>query len=131
MLIKAWLCISIESGPPELKTISDCSFKRLCHTTISLANDVSDRILVYTSSSIHNYETRTQHKIYMLKPNHEYAKNCTRYDIPTTVNNTPNNIIEKIHTHSLQGYSGYIKQHFIQTYHETCSIVNCYICSKA
>ncbi len=28
------------------------------------------------NTSIHNYETRTQHKIHMLKPNHEYAKNC-------------------------------------------------------
>ncbi len=50
-------------------------------------------------------------------------KNCIQYDIPTTINNTPNNIIEQIHTQSLQGYSGYIKQHFIQTYQKTCSIV--------
>ncbi len=67
------------------------------------------------NTSIHNYEnyeTRTPHKIDMLKPNHEYAKNCIQYDIPITVDNTPNKIIETIYTHSLKGYSGYIKQHF-------------------
>ncbi len=47
------------------------------------------------NTSIHNYETRTQHKIHMSKPNNEYAKICIRYDISTIVNNTPNNIIEK------------------------------------
>ncbi len=67
----------------------------------------------------------------MLKPNHEYAKNCIHCDIPTTVNNTPNNIIEKKYTHRLQGYSDYIKQNFIHTYQETCSIVNCCSIAKA
>ncbi len=44
------------------------------------------------------------------RPNHEYAKHCIRYDIPTVINRTPNNIIEKKYTHSLQVYSGYINK---------------------
>ena len=83
-----------------------------------------------TNTSIHSHATRTQNKIHLLKPNHEYAKNCIWYYISTVANSTPNNIIAKIYTHSLQGFSGYIKQHFLQSYQEICTIVNCYICSR-
>ncbi len=55
-----------------------------------------------TNTSIHSHATRTQNKIHLFKPNHEYAKHCIRYDIPTVINSTPNNIIAKIYTHSLQ-----------------------------
>ncbi len=44
-------------------------------------------------------------KIHIFRPKHEYAKKCIRYDIPDLVNNTPHTIIEKIYTHSLQGFS--------------------------
>ncbi len=47
---------------------------------------------------------------------HAFAKNCVRFDIPRIVNNCPNCIIDKINTHSLQGFSGYIKAHFLQSY---------------
>ncbi len=63
-------------------------------------------------TSIHSNATRTQHKIHLLKPNHEYAKYCIQY-IPIVVNSTPNNIITKIY--SLQGFSAHIK-HFLQSH---------------
>ncbi len=53
------------------------------------------------NASIHSHATRTQHKFHLLKPNHEYAKNCVWYDIPIVVNSTLNNIIANIYTHSL------------------------------
>ncbi len=56
------------------------------------------------------YATRIQHKIHIFRPKHEYAKKCIRNDIPNLVNNTPHNIIEKIYTHSLQGFSRYVKK---------------------
>ncbi len=37
-------------------------------------------------------------------------KNCVRFDIPKIVNNCLNSILDKTNTHSLQGFSGYIKQ---------------------
>ncbi len=43
---------------------------------------------------------------------HEYAKMCFRYNIPNTVNNITTNIIDNIYTHSMQGFTGYIKQGF-------------------
>ncbi len=32
--------------------------------------------------------------------------------------------------HSLQGFSGYIKITFLNSYEENCLIQNCYICNK-
>ncbi len=48
-----------------------------------------------------------------------------------TVNNTPINIIEKIYTHSIQGFSKYIKLNLLQSYKENCTIYDCYICSRS
>ncbi len=44
---------------------------------------------------------------------HEYVRKCIRYNIPSTVNSTPTNIIEKIYTYSMQGFSKYIKQNIL------------------
>ncbi len=40
-----------------------------------------------------------------------------------------NSILDKMHTHSLQGFSGYIKTHILQSYQEHCSMVDCYVCT--
>ncbi len=56
--------------------------------------------------SIHSYATRTEHEI---KTKSWICKNCMQYDIPNVVNSTPNSIIAKMYTHSLQSFSGYIK----------------------
>ncbi len=49
---------------------------------------------------------------------HQYTKTCIRYNIPNTINNTTSNIIDKIYTHSIQGFSGYIKQCLLQSYND-------------
>ncbi len=40
------------------------------------------------------------HKIHLLKPNNEYTKKLLQNNIPLLVNNTLNNILEEIQTHS-------------------------------
>ncbi len=85
---------------------------------------------MYCLNPIHSHETRSQGNIHQWRPMHEYAKKCMRYNIPSTVNSTPTNIIEKIYTHSMQCFSKYIKQNILQSYQENCTIYNCYICSR-
>ncbi len=63
------------------------------------------RIPFIGNTSIPDYDTRTKHKIHPLKPNHEYKKKCIQNNISLLVSSTPNYILEKIHTHSLQGFS--------------------------
>jgi hypothetical protein len=82
------------------------------------------------NSSIHNYNTRIKHNLHIPNINHSYAQKCLRYKIVNTINNTPLLILNKIHTHSLHGFTNYAKNVLIQNYTETCYIQNCYICHR-
>ena len=50
-------------------------------------------------------------------------------NITNIVNDTPHIILEKIDTHSLNGFTNYVKLFVLQTYLDTCTVPNCYICS--
>ena len=82
------------------------------------------------NTSTHSYATRQQLNIHQPLVKHEYAKKSLRFDLPRIVNSTPDLILDKIFTHSLDGYSWYIKQYIIGTYKDRCTIENCYICSR-
>lgn len=75
------------------------------------------------------YRTRCNLEYVVPRVKHEYAKQNSRYRIAKLLNETPNNFISKINTHSLQGFSSYIKTHIIKDYKSECCIQNCYICS--
>ena len=38
-------------------------------------------------------------------------------------------ILDKIYTHSLNGFTNDVKLFLLQTYQDTCTVPNCYICS--
>ena len=54
-----------------------------------------------------------------------------RYHIAYLLNfaNIPACVLNKIQTHSLQGFSKYFKKHTLDKYDPVCHILNCYICS--
>jgi hypothetical protein len=81
------------------------------------------------NTETHDHATRIRHNIHHPMSKHSFAKNCIRSDIPITINNSPNSILDKIYTHSLQGFSSYIKAHILQSYKENCTIVDCYVCN--
>ncbi len=68
-----------------------------------------------------------QHDIHEAKIKHAFANNSASFEIPSCVNETHNSMKDKIHIHSLQGYSGYIKAHILQSYQEYCIKVDCYV----
>ncbi len=78
-----------------------------------------------------SHATRSQNKYFQWRHMHEYAKMCIRYSIPKTINNTTPNTVDKIYTHSMQGFSGYIKQSLLHSYQEHYTIPNCYIYSRS
>ncbi len=78
----------------------------------------------------HDHATRTQTNIHQTRTNHEFARKCIRHNLPKTINTTPNCILVKIETHSLQGYAGYFKRITLETYQIDCLIPHCYICSR-
>ncbi len=78
---------------------------------------------------IKHHGTCIKYHIHQPRGKHVFAKNCVRFDITRIVNNCPNSILDQINTYSIQGYSGYIKTYFLQSYKENCTIVNCYVCN--
>ena len=81
-------------------------------------------------ASLHQHNTRSRNAIYLHKTRHNFADNSISQIVPKTLNETDNLITDKIHTHSLKGYSLYIKNKYIGNYSDNCEIRNCYICSK-
>ena len=58
-----------------------------------------------------------------------FAKSQNLSSITNIVNGTPDIILDKIDTHSLNGFTNYVKLFLLQTYQDTCTVPNCYICS--
>ena len=44
---------------------------------------------------------------------HNFAKACVRYQLLKTVNSMPRSITDKVHTHSFNGFSTYVKLIFL------------------
>ena len=57
-----------------------------------------------------------------------------KYQLPNFLNkcylSLPNNIMDKIFTHSISGFSNYFKFRTIESYDAICRIRNCFYCSK-
>ncbi len=104
----------------ELKFYYKYKNNKLPHYLLSLP--------FHPNTETHDHATHIQHNTHEAKTNHTFAKNCVCFDIPI-VNVTPNSILDKIHTHSLQGFSGYIKAHILQSYQEHCAMVDGYVCT--
>ncbi len=85
---------------------------------------------LYPKAEIHNYATRKQHNIHQPKTNYEYDKLCVWYDVSNVINCSPSDILERIDTHSLQGFSEYIKKYILQSHQEHYTLINCYFCNK-
>ena len=83
-----------------------------------------------TNAETHHHNTRRRNDIRLPLAKHEYAKRSIRFNLPKVINNTPNIILDKVSTHSLDGFSWYIKQYILKTYQELCTINNCYVCSR-
>ena len=57
------------------------------------------------------------------------VKQCIRYELIHYLNELPNIITDKVHTHSSKGFSLYIKQYLLNPYENSCRIPNCYVCN--
>lgn len=79
---------------------------------------------------MHDYETRNRQQLHPDRPVHVYASKTIRYNLPYIVNNTPHDVLDKIGTHGLKGFSGYVKHYLLDSYQTVCVIPNCYVCSS-
>ena len=63
------------------------------------------------------------------KTKHKFADECIRNQLPRFVNSAPQNVINKVLTHSLAGFMKYAKIVFIDGYEDSCFATNCYVCN--
>ena len=87
------------------------------------------QISIMLNSEVHDHNTRRR-SIFVNRVSHEFSKSCIRYSLVKLINETPKQITDKVSTHSLQGYTNYIKRYFIEKYSEICLISDCYICNR-
>ena len=59
-----------------------------------------------------------------------YDWKCVRHYIPELLCKTPNCIIDKFDSHSLQGFSLYVKKYLLTKYANECTIRDCYVCKN-
>ncbi len=81
----------------------------------------------HPNTRTHDHDTHIKHKIHNPIGKHVFTKSCVLVDIPRIVNNCQNSILDKINTHSLHRFSGYIKTNYLQCYQENCTIMDCYV----
>ena len=79
---------------------------------------------------VHNHNTRHSTNLHFGRANHKFATQCVRFTVPRTINNLDTRIRQKFVTHSLQGFSNYVKNIMINEYSVNCDIRNCYICQN-
>ncbi len=84
----------------------------------------------HPNTRTHDHNTHIKNNIHHPIGKHDFAKHCVCFDIPRIVNDCPNSILDKIIIHSLHGFSGYIKVHFLKVYQEDCTVVDCYVCNN-
>ena len=81
---------------------------------------------------MHQQETQNFNTINRLdlmhKVKHKFAENSIRYQLPIILNKTPNNVLEKLETHSNIGYKLYIKYWLWEKYKTDCTVEDCYTC---
>ena len=57
------------------------------------------------------------------------GENCIRFHLPVIMNNTDRNVLDKVSTHSYEGFAFYVKRVTICNYNNECNLWNCYVCN--
>ena len=81
-------------------------------------------------SSIHDHDTRSASSIDTIYTCTHMASKCIRSQLPLLINNTPDIILSKINTHSIQGFSFFIKRYYLSQYMTQCQERECYVCNN-
>ena len=110
----------------KLKKVLPTRIKVLLYNTLILPH------LTYgiTVGALTVQELKHCKKIHVTRIHHEFARRLVRNSIPYTINNLPKQVVSKIRTHSLTGFTAYTKHFLIQSYQENGTLLNCYVCSK-
>ena len=77
----------------------------------------------------HPYNTRNRDIIRPM-PRTTSASETTRHHLPKFIATIPSQIKEKIFSHSIKGFTHYVKMFYLDSYSIICNIENCYVCNR-
>ena len=77
---------------------------------------------------IHEHNTRDNHRFRQPVPRLHGARRCVRNHIITVVNAMPALVLDKVNTHSYNGFVQYVKNYIMSNYCENCILQNCWVC---
>ena len=81
-------------------------------------------------SSIHSHDTKSANKMDTIYTRTKMAAKCIRSQLPLLLNDTPDIILNKINTHSIEGFSFFIKQYYLSQYTTQCQDRECFVCNN-
>ena len=81
-------------------------------------------------ADIHPFGTRQSSHLHHGITRIAKARKCIRYVLPTLIDNTSQAILDKVETHSIDGFSFHAETPTIEDYASICHIRNCYICKR-
>ena len=78
----------------------------------------------------HNFNTRSDLILQPVYTRLTTLSRTLRVQIVKNVNNAPTQIVEKVYTHSYDGFCTYIKKYLVSLYPTECTESNCYVCNQ-
>ena len=82
---------------------------------------------IATQGTQHSHDTHQRDQLRVDRSRINLAENRIRI-FPTLVNSTQLDLLHRITTQSIQGFSSHIKRYLINRYRDNCSNTNCYMC---
>ena len=92
--------------------------------------DYFTNIILIRFADQHDYYTRRNAEYVTPRLKYNFSKCSVMKRLPSIVNTCTANILCKVHTHSLKGYSDYIKISILNDYDNTCQDPRCYVCRQ-
>lgn len=82
------------------------------------------------SEATHTHNTRHRYLCCGAIPKTSLGSQCIRHHLPKLIRDTDTSLLDKVHSHSLHGFTSYMKNSILGSYKESCEIDHCYICSR-
>ena len=79
---------------------------------------------------IHQHATRRNEQLIIPRMKLQISQCSVKFRLPQLINNLPDDIKIRMHTHSVKGLSFYYKKRCLDGYVVECCIPNCYICNN-
>ena len=81
-------------------------------------------------SPVHDHDTRYASLIDSEPTRTVMAQSCIRHQLVNVLNCTHRCILDEIATHSIHGFTFYVKRYYLNQLSNECHIRQCYVCNK-